>query len=212
MLREVFNEANFYVFFIFFLFFTSWTNVIRVCWCHRDVCSVCKVVWADGVKARIQDSDKQACRSEYTVYDPPVVEMCLRPTNRECKTETLRWRACARQNVELQHHFTMSDDLAASPNIIFLQPPGHLPRVAEKHRHTHTNKNFESSDILLIGYRLKTVCCYVTIGYSDSCIISKLSAKWGRIADQQSANTIMYSSPLCVGKLRIVIMCVIYTE
>lgn len=48
-------------------FFTSWTNVIRVCWCHRDVCSVCKVVWADGVKARVQDSDKQACRSEYTV-------------------------------------------------------------------------------------------------------------------------------------------------
>lgn len=61
-----------------------------MCWWHQDVCSVYKVVWADGVKARIQDSDKQVCRGEYTVQESPVVEMCLGPTNRECKTEILR--------------------------------------------------------------------------------------------------------------------------
>lgn len=58
--------------------------------------------------------------------------------------------------------------------------------------------NFESSDTLVISYRLKTVCCFVTIGYSGGCIISKLPAKRGRLVDQQRVNA---SSLQCSSQL-----------
>lgn len=55
-------------------------------------------------------------------------------------------------------------DYLACTRISFLTLYEHLYEVPLKKRTWKKNNNFESSDKLLTGYRLKTVCCFVTIG------------------------------------------------